>query len=429
MKRLVSFSLIIALFLLATACDAPSPPDELSNLESIEPSYPAAIAFGDVDAVRAVRKTNQVSDAFNGAINQFAFQTAVPILQNSLGNAIYSPLSLYFALSLAGSGAQGTTQREILKLLDMSDPAGLLEQNGKLYRLLYTNNEINQLKVANSLWLDEEYQGEPVQFKSQYTKNAVDYFYASLFKVDFAQESTGRAIAQWISKNTDNTLQPEFRPDSEQIMSIINTIYYRDEWSNRFDVEKTRHDTFFLADGQNVTCDFMNKIDSSSEFSRGAGFTRASLQLKSQGSMIFILPDENVQLSELISSPAKLREAFEGGHAKHGKVTWQIPKFTDDSKLDLKKTLQNLGIKAAFTGEADFSGITDHQAFISSIIQNAHLAIDEKGVVASAFTKIDYYGAMAPEAEAAMILNRPFLYGIYSSSGHLLFIGICGNPA
>lgn len=429
MKRLISFSLIIALFVFATACVKPSLPDELSNLDRIEPSYPAAIAFGDVDAVRAVRQNNQVSDAFNRAVNQFAFQTAVPILQNNLDNVIYSPLSLYFALSLAGSGAQGITQREILELLDMSDPNKLLEQNGKLYRLLYTDNEINQLKIANSLWLDEEYQGEPVQFKSQYTKNAIDYYYAALFKVDFAQESTGRAMARWIAQNTDNTLQPEFKPNPEQILSIINTIYFRDEWSNRFDFKKTRPDTFYLADGQNVTCDFMNKVDSSSEFSRGEGFTRASLQLKSQGFMVFILPDENVQLSELISSPANLREAFESGQAKHGKVTWQIPKFTDDSKLDLIKTLQTLGIKAAFTDKADFSGITDHQAFISSIIQNAHLAIDEKGVVASAFTKIDFVGARAPEDEATMILNRPFLYGLYSATGHLLFIGICGNPA
>jgi len=429
MKRLLSFLLILALFVFAAACAATSPPDELSDLERIEPSYPAAIAFGDVDAVRAVRQANQVSNAFNDAVNQFAFQTAVPILQNNLNNAIYSPLSLYFALSLAGSGAQGATQREILQLLDMNDSNELLEQNGKLYRLLYTDNEIIQLKIANSLWLDEEYQGEPVRFKSQYTKNAVNFLYASLFKVDFAQESAGRAMARWIAENTDNTLQPEFKSNPEQIMSIINTIYFRDEWLNRFDIEKTRPDTFFLANGQNVTCDFMNKIDGSSEFSKGDGFTRASLVLKSQGSMVFVLPDENVQLSELVATPAKLQEAFKGGQAKHGKVTWQIPKFNDDSKLDLKKILQDLGIKSAFTSDADFSGITDHQAFISSIIQNAHLAIDENGVVASAFTKIDYYGAMAPEDEAAMILNRPFIYGIYSSSGHLLFIGICGNPA
>ena len=314
-------------------------------------------------------------------------------------------------------------------MLAISNPDELLEQNGKLYRLLYTDNEIDQLKIANSLWLDEEYRGEPVLFKSQYTRNAIDYFYASLFKVDFTQNSTGRAMAQWIAENTDHTLQPEFKPDPEQIMSIINTIYFRDEWINRFIVEQTQPDTFYLANGQNVTCDFMNKIDVSSEFSRGDGFTRAALQLKSQGSMVFILPDENVQLSKLVSSPAKLRKAFEGGQARHGKVTWQIPKFRLDSKLDLVEILQDLGIKSAFSGEADFSGITDHTAFISSIIQNTYLAIDEKGVVASAFTKIDYVGASAPEDEAEMILNRPFIYGIYSATGHLLFIGICGNPA
>ena len=61
--------------------------------------------------------------------------------------------------------------------------------------------------------------------------------------------------------------------------------------------------------------------------------------------------------------------------------------------------------------------------------QETCIGIDENGVEASAFTKIDYAGAAMPEGRAEMILNRPFLYGIASSEGSLLFAGIFETPA
>ena len=73
--------------------------------------------------------------------------------------------------------------------------------------------------------------------------------------------------------------------------------------------------------------------------------------------------------------------------------------------------------------------MTQDQAFFSQILQETHIAIDEKGVEAAAFTKLDYAGTGAPnEKEAYMILNRPFLYGIVSD-GVLLFAGVCNQPA
>jgi serpin B len=150
--------------------------------------------------------------------------------------------------------------------------------------------------------------------------------------------------------------------------------------------------------------------------------------MKSGSSMIFVLPDPEMDLQGLLSSANRLKDAFEGGDRAYGQITWKIPKFVFGSELDLVETLKDLGVRAAFEQTADFSGITDHMAFISSIIQNTHIAVDEKGVEASAFSKIDYYGAAKPEGQADMILDRPFLYGIRSATGQMLFIGICGNP-
>ncbi|MCI8505989.1 MAG: serpin family protein [Lachnospiraceae bacterium] len=108
--------------------------------------------------------------------------------------------------------------------------------------------------------------------------------------------------------------------------------------------------------------------------------------------MVFILPDEGISPQSLIDTPEKIREVFEGGEEYMGEVVWQIPKFDFTSSLDLKETLNHLG-------------------------------------VTSAFTLIEYAGEAIPNGRADMCLTRPFLYGITGTNGALLFVGICENPS
>jgi serpin B len=394
------------------------------------PVYPKGIAFEDSDAGRELRENNPVNENTVIAVNQFSYDTSAQVLKESETNGCYSPLSLYYALALAAAGAEGSTRDELLTLLGAEDAAGLSEQFGNLYRLLYTDNKISRLKIANSLWLDNEIDGQQISFKESFIKNATEHFYASLFAADFADGNTGKAMGQWISDNTKGTLTPEFKTNAEQIMSILNTVYFYDQWVDRFNTENTKEDAFYLESGQEVACDFMNMTYGSHGFSRGDGYTRSSLGLKENGSMIFILPDEGVAVADLLSSPQQLEEIFTQGEAKNGEVVWSVPKFGYGSSFDLVDTLKALGVTSAFSlDSADFSGMTDAPAFISGVKQETHISIDENGVEASAFTKIDYAGEAMPKDKAEMILNRPFIYGITASNGALLFVGICMNPA
>ncbi|MGN1187737.1 MAG: serpin family protein, partial [Lachnospiraceae bacterium] len=222
-------------------------------------------------------------------------------------------------------------------------------------------------------------------------------------------------------------------PDEEMLLSIINTIYYSDEWIDKFDKKNTAEDDFYLSDGTTVRCDFLNSHNISHGFTRGEGYTRSSLSLKNNAEMVFVLPDEEISIYELVDTPGKLSKCFEEGENYCGEVIWQIPKFSNDSKLDLKNTLMQLGIKEAFNEAADFSEIGNaknelNNPYISTVIQNTHIEIDEKGVTASAFTQIFYAGAALPTDRADMILDRPFLYAVVNAQGVILFIGICENP-
>ncbi len=372
---------------------------------------------------------NPLDDAFLAAVDTFTYETTAQLFAGKDGNLNYSPLSLYYALSIAASGANGETADELLGLLGVADASELSAQCGNLYRRLYTDNPIGALQIANSLWVDSEVNGTAIAIKDAFVQNAAENFYASVHPVDFANAAAGEVMAQWVADNTHGTLSPAFETDSAQILSILNTVYFCDEWMDRFDKDMTESGIFYGADGEEIPCDYMNSRYSSASFTQGDGFTRASLGLKNAGSMVFILPDEGVSPYELLSSPERMREAFESGEPVCGEVVWQLPKFGFGSALDMADALKALGVNAAFQTDADFSGITDSTAFVSRIRQETHIAIDENGVEASAFTEIGYAGAAPPGGRAEMILNRPFIYGITAPGGQLLFVGVCANPS
>lgn len=390
--------------------------------------YPKSYAFDDYDNWRKIIDENPVNDNTIKVVNDFAYKTSSLFLSSSEKNTNYSPLSLYYALALATTGAKTETEMELLNLLGMQDSQVLSEQSGNLYRLLNKDNEIGKLKIANSIWLGNKINGEPVIFKDTFVENAVNNFYASSYNVDFSDKETGKAMSKWIAENTNGTLSPKIDTDPQQILSIINTVYFYDQWIDRFDKDKTQEDIFNLLNGEEVKVDFMNETFGSAGFSKGKNFTRSALGLKNGGRMVFILPDEGISTYELLSSTEQIKKIFEEGEDFHGEVVWKIPKFNFNSQLELKDNLKALNVKLAFEPNADFTEMTERMAYISEIQQQTHIAIDEEGVEASAFTQIDYVGSAAPEGRADMILNRPFIYGITASNGSLLFIGICINP-
>lgn len=385
--------------------------------------FPKAYAFDDAEARYEVVDKNPVDESFLESVKGFSYKTSSKILSEREGNINYSPISMYYALSVAASGSGGDTAKELYGLLGATSPEKQAQQCGNLFRLLYTDNEISKLKIANSLWMDKN-----ISWKEGFVNNAAKNFYASTYSVDFEDTNTGKAMSKWISENTNGNLNPEIEVTSAQILSIINTVCFYDEWTDKFDKKNTAEDKFFLADGTSKDCDFMNNTFPAATFFRGHGYTRSALSLKNSGQMVFILPDEGVSPKELISSPEKMKEAFEGGEVACGEVVWKVPKFSFGSKMDLADTVKSLGVKSAFEREADFSAITDHEAFFSQISQNTHISIDENGVEASAFTDLDYDFSPMPTDKAEMILDRPFVYGIVSSDGTLLFAGICENP-
>ena len=70
-------------------------------------------------------------------------------------------------------------------------------------------------------------------------------------------------------------------------------------------------------------------------------------------------------------------------------------------------------------------------AYISEVRQGTAFSVDENGVEAAAYTEISMNETAAlvePEPPLDMRWDRPFLYGVRSADGTLLFVGVCAEP-
>lgn len=385
-------------------------------------------------------KIAKLTESFAEAYHTFAVETTAELLKDRDGNIVYSPISLYYALALSASGAEGTTKKQILDLLGYETIEELADDCKNSYEALYhvtneKNNKPNEwgeydsssrymLTLANSLWVDET-----LELNDSFAERGADQFYADIFSGDLQSQDMAEAKALWIKERTNGVIEPKAEPaGADALLSLINTIYFYDEWINRFDKEKTKEDMFTCADGTEVACDFMNMEMGSHGFRKGENYTESSLALKN-GTMAFYLPDEGVDVYELVSDADVLDQILYGDiEYTSGQVIWMVPKFSYGSELSLAGMLRTLGMEEAFSENADFSGISDDgPLFISTVKQNAHLGIDEEGVEGAAFTEIMYCGAAMPTDKAEMILDRPFLYTV-KNNGQILFVGICDNP-
>lgn len=396
--------------------------------------YPESIAYDDYDASSQRWQENQVTEETAYAMNAFSYKTASAVLKDSEVSGCYSPLSLYQALAILASGAEGETRDQILSLLGMTDLETLAEESGKLYRVNYEDNDVNILKISNSLWLDNtDADGSPISYNLDWVQSAANDYYADVYEAEFENPETAKALGSWIAEKTGGMLNPEFEFSEDTVMAIVNTLWFKTQWADQFIDKNTEEDTFTLSSGETVTCDFMHRTESTGQYVQGDGYLKSYLRLN-QGKMIIVLPDEGEDIEAFLAED-KLWEIFENADYSEAEVHWSVPKFETEVTYDLTDTLKNLGITTAFDSmAADFSPMaeSEYPLYLSNVEQGTHIAVNEDGVEAAAYTM----EALAEEAAAPadepeiieMDLSRPFLYLITANDGSTLFIGVVRNP-
>lgn len=351
-------------------------------------------------------------------------QVSTTLALSGEGNRVYSPVSLWFALAMLAETTGGDTRQQVLDVLGAEDLDQLRDWADILWHALYLDDGVAATLLGNSIWLNED-----VTFHQDVLENLAEHYYAGSYQVTMGTDEADQALADWVAEQTRGLIGSEgkvLETSTDTLNVLASTLYYKAGWSDEFNESRTEEDIFTAADGTETKVDFMHRTQDAT-FLRQDGYQAAALSTTS-GQMIFVLPDEGVTPADLLADPDFLYDAVDFENGTWGEVQWSVPKFDVASELNLKPTLEGLGITDVFgAGVSDFTPLTDLEpVWLDQVKQIARVKVDEKGVEAAAVTLMADSGAAAPPEDpkiCVMDLDRPFLF-LIRSEGATLFVGV-----
>jgi serine protease inhibitor len=349
------------------------------------------------------------------------------------GNLFFSPESISTALAMAYAGARGETASEMAKTLHFTlPPEKLHPAMGALLRELNAPQEGYQLSVANALWAQHGY-----TFLDDFLKLLKNDYGAGLNQVDFkgSSETVRSTINQWVEQKTQDKikdlLQPgSLRPDTRLVLT--NAIYFKGNWQTQFDKAQTRDEDFHVSEGQTKTSPLMHREGGFNYF-KGPSFQILEIPYKGKDlSMLVLLPDEIGGLASLEQALTNTQQWLRQ-LAPVSKVIVTIPKFKMTQQFELGATLGAMGMPAAFSGSANFSGMTGTRDFaISQVIHKAFVDVNEEGTEAAAATAVTMraLAIRVPDQPPPVFrADHPFVFLIRDNrTESIFFMGRVADP-
>ncbi len=361
--------------------------------------------------------------------NLFTFNLLKKIPASEDQNMMVSPLSISLAFSMVLNGADGETKNAIVNSLGLEGLS--VDEINQIYLDLITALEKADpnvvMNIANSIWIRKGY---PVL--EPFISTNKKYFDARIAALDFDQ-STLAIINGWVNEKT-NTKIPKIldQISADEIMFLINAIYFNGKWSVKFEKGNTENGSFSLVSGSSVSVPLM-KIKDDYGYSEQAGYKALKLPYgRGKFNMVLLLPDEGKSVDQLIDqlTPTTwdvIKKALVGT----SKVDVWIPRLKFSWESELNDILSSMGMAVAFSKtEANFSKINStDQLFITKVKHKTFIEVNEEGTEAAGVTSIGIgvtsIGPGGPQFHA----TRPFVFFITEEdTGAILFAGKVINP-
>ncbi len=359
------------------------------------------------------------------ADNAFTFDLLRAVRQHAKGaNVFISPLSVSMALNMTLNGAAGATAEEMRAALH---EAGYTQEDinactRELREALMKVDPKTTISIANSIW---HRKGETL--RAPFLEANRTYYGAEVRPLDFASPQSPKQINDWCAKQTNGKIRQIVNQiPADAFLYLINAVYFKGEWAKSFDKEDTQQAKFHKADGSTQDVHMMHQQD---DFRYGSNDICQLLEMRyGNGAfgMVIMLPRKDKTTRDVVASLSKLWKQTE--QLSTEEVNLYLPRFRAECQYDLAESvLPTMGMKAAFTPEADFSGISNKPLRISGVIHKTFVDVDENGTAAAAATSVEAELMSMPIREKEPVLFRvdhPFVFAIRErSTGAILFIG------
>lgn len=328
------------------------------------------------------------------------------------------------------NGASGSTQQAMAKALELQG-MNLQQINSDYVQLkasLENPDPKVTLNIANSLWVDKN-----ASLKPDFIERNQNFYQAKITNLDFADTQAPNTINNWVQENTQGKIEKIVdKIDPDQILFLLNAIYFKGSWTNEFKSEKTAEFPFYLLSGEEKQHPMMSQ-SGDYRYYENEQFQAVSLPYGENGRISFyiFLPKENSSLNSFYQNLNA--ENWQKWISQFGKREGfvRLPRFKMDYQATLNDALSALGMAEAFSDDANFSSMGNNLK-ISEVKHKTFLEVNEEGTVAAATTSVGIalLSAQLPtEQPFEMIVNRPFFCAIRDNQTQsVLFMGSIVEP-
>ena len=409
MKNII-FSSVIVLAMILSACN--------TDNESFDEYVPIHL---DLKAQEIVE-----------ASNQFSFELFKSTIKDKEENILLSPFSVSQALGMTWNGASGHTLNEMGDVLQYpdEDPETVNQSNQAIREAIVNSDSKVDIHIANSIWYRQDY-----SVSQDFLSTNQKYYDAEIEGLDFSRsEVCKQTINTWVSDKTKGLI-PDIvdNVSGDHVMFLINAIYFKGQWTYRFDKQATQDQPFYLEGGNTLEVPTMTVETDLLVNETDLCMAVAIPYGNSHFEMIVLLPAQGESLASINDIfDEKVWQDLMNGMQKKG-LNLYLPKFRFKYEKTLNENLSAMGMPTAFTDYADFGRMNADNIpnlKINKVKHKSFIEVNEEGTEAAAVTSVEVvYTSIDPNSLPEFRVNHPFAFVIREKdTGAILFMGQVYNP-
>ena len=344
-------------------------------------------------------------------------------------NYMFSPFSVKMALMMAANGASENTRDEILKVTQVDN---IDEYNKKTVNMLdsYSKTDILNVNVSNSIWINSDKTSQ--KFSNQYKEKLLKYYNATSDTV--TEKTAVSRINGWVNEKTKGKIPAIINEKNADFWAmLVNAVYFKGNWMHEFNIQATKKDIFTSNDGTKTEVDFMNRTGWM-KYSGSDGVTVVELPYLNRENVF----DDNGNYVETKNSDVNMsmyiimsekelnpQQTLDETILTQQYIRLSLPKFKIEYANSITDILKTMGIKKAFTSDAEFDNMFDKgNMWIDSVVHKTYINVDEQGTEAAAVTGLGMGGSSMPPEPVSVSFNKPFSFVIKdNTNGEILFVG------
>ena len=332
-------------------------------------------------------------------------------LRNKGKNLLVSPIGIEILLSLCSNGAEGLTQKEMIKILKYKN---VDEANSNANKIINELDKNDVVKIANGI-LTKIHPNEKFIIKG-----------LNDYKSNIDELKNYNNVNKWVQNKTNGKIKKIIDHLSPDVMMVLlNAIYFEAFWKIQFDINHTYNKEFYNIGGSKENIDLM--------FLRGEKLSYYENDDLKAVKLDYNIPDNSINAIAILPKNEKFLEQSINDLIENlddnlfynivenlnkessiTKVNLYLPKFELEYDINLNEILKDLGMLKAFERDAEFQGISNKlKLFINKILQKNYINVNEKGTQACTASELEIMlesYLTKDETAKDFIANRPFLF-------------------